>query len=130
MALAAVVALLRLLLAKGGGRVFESLFEQLYEVRNIGEGALGTHLGDGLVGREQKYARAVEALLDEPLVGRCFELAAELLFEGGQRTVGHFSQRFERYIFEDVVIDDRGEAVDGGIGVGEEFAFQATVVAR
>lgn len=120
----------RVQLAIGGRCGVEAALEELDEVRDIREGALGTHLRDGLRGREEEYLRAVEALGDKPLVGRGVEAAAKLLLEGGERAVGQAGELLDRDVIEEVCLDDLRELFAHSVGAVEQLAAQTALLAR
>ena len=79
--------------------------EELDVVRGVGEAAFVTDFGDRHIGRNQQKARMNQALVHKPLVGRCVEVATELLFEGGERAIGLLGEALDRDRLEEVVID-------------------------
>ena len=79
--------------------------EELDVVRGVGEAAFVTDFGDRHIGRNQQKARMNQALVHKPLVGRCVEVATELLFEGGERAIGLLGEALDRDRLEEVVVD-------------------------
>ena len=114
----------------GGGRHLILLLEEFDEMRCVGERAFVADFGDGFRGRDQQQARVHQPLADVPLVGRHLEVAAELLFERGERTVGEFRKLLDRNVLEDVVVDGLFEILLRGVDVAQQLAFDAAILVR
>ena len=113
-----------------GGRGTVLLLEQLYEMRRVRERAFDTDLGDGFRRRDKQQTRLHESLTDKPSVRRHVEVAFELLLERGERTVAQCRQFFDRYVAEDVRVDDLLEIVARGVHVREDLALKTAVRLR
>ena len=88
------------------GSLVVTLAEQLYKVRDVGKGALGTNLRHGTRGRNQHYFRSIEALLHSPTMGRGVEQPLELLFERRERAICQFGKRLHRHVVENIIVDN------------------------
>ena len=60
-----------------------SLFEEFYEVRDIGKAAIDTYLRYGELGRGEHNFGTHKSLFNNPTMWWHIENASELLFEGG-----------------------------------------------
>lgn len=112
------------------GVVPYSFLKSLYEMRRVGERAFDTDLGDGFRRRDKQQTRLHESLTDKPSVRRHVEVAFELLLERGERTVAQCRQFFDRYVAEDVRVDDLFEIVARGVHVREDLALKTAVRLR
>ena len=67
-----------------GGRGIVSLFEEFYEVRDIGEAALDTDLRHSAICGGEHNLGSHKPLFDNPTMRRHIEDFAKLLLEGGE----------------------------------------------
>lgn len=93
------------------------IFKQFYKVGGIRERALVANLGNGFRCGNQQQPQVHQALADKPLVGRKFEMAAKLLFEGGERTIGQSRELLNGDVAEDMFVDDLLEELFIGIDI-------------
>lgn len=112
-----------------GGRSHRILLlKEFDKMRGIGEGAFVADLRDGFRGRDEQQACVHQSLTDVPFVRRHLEVAPELLFERGQRTVRQLGKFLDRDVVEDVVVNDLFEILAGRIDVAQDLAFQTAVL--
>ena len=83
-----------------GRRNLEVLLEEFYEMGDIGEATLNTHLRNGLTCRYKHNLGSSESLCDDPTMWWCVEYTAKLLLERGERTVGEFGKTLDRDVAE------------------------------
>ena len=87
-------------LAQYGRRNLEVLLEEFYEMGDIGEATLNTHLRNGLTCRYKHNLGSSESLCDDPTMWWCVEYTTKLLLERGERTVGEFGKTLDGDVAE------------------------------